>query len=75
MKNLQCQIKRSDSRICPCCSYSLLRHLRHQKIYWFCRRCWQEMPLLEEILSIRILQKNCLTFSRKDSLKLFDLGL
>lgn len=29
---------------CPCCSHSMLRHIRHQRIYWFCRTCWQEMP-------------------------------
>jgi hypothetical protein len=30
--------------ICPCCSGILLRHARHQGIYWFCPHCWQEMP-------------------------------
>ena len=28
---------------CPCCSEILLRHVRHNKIYWFCTHCWQEM--------------------------------
>lgn len=32
---------------CPCCSDSMLRHIRHQQVYWFCRSCWQEMPFLE----------------------------
>jgi ribosomal protein L37AE/L43A len=31
---------------CPCCNNSLLRHIRHGKIYWFCTHCWQEVPLL-----------------------------
>ncbi|HEY9697806.1 MAG TPA: hypothetical protein V6D10_11115 [Trichocoleus sp.] len=22
----------------------MLRHIQHQRIYWFCRNCWQEMP-------------------------------
>jgi hypothetical protein len=29
---------------CPCCSHVLLRHIRGNEIYWFCRNCWQEMP-------------------------------
>jgi hypothetical protein len=29
---------------CPCCSEQLLRHARHNGVYWFCPRCWQEMP-------------------------------
>ncbi|HAJ64904.1 MAG TPA: hypothetical protein DCP31_41395 [Cyanobacteria bacterium UBA8543] len=32
---------------CPCCSAQLLRHARHNSIYWFCPRCRQEMPVLE----------------------------
>lgn len=33
--------------LCPCCSDRLLRHVRHNNIYWFCSRCHQEMPVLE----------------------------
>ncbi|HAA33416.1 MAG TPA: hypothetical protein DCE56_43955 [Cyanobacteria bacterium UBA8553] len=29
---------------CPCCSAQLLRHIRHNRIYWFCSRCRQDMP-------------------------------
>jgi ribosomal protein L37AE/L43A len=29
---------------CPCCSDTLLRHIRSGQIYWFCRQCHQEMP-------------------------------
>lgn len=29
---------------CPCCSEVLLRHIRHDGVYWFCQHCWQEMP-------------------------------
>ena len=32
---------------CPCCSHQMLRHIRHNQTYWFCRHCWQEMPSLE----------------------------
>lgn len=30
---------------CPCCSGLLLAHLRSSEIVWFCRHCWQEMPV------------------------------
>lgn len=30
---------------CPCCGDSLLRHVRHGGVYWFCTSCWQEVPL------------------------------
>ncbi|MGL5058371.1 MAG: hypothetical protein ACRC62_00215 [Microcoleus sp.] len=35
---------------CPCCSSQLLRHARHNRIYWFCSHCWQEMPDLAEMV-------------------------
>jgi hypothetical protein len=35
---------------CPCCSNQLLRHIRHQEVYWFCTSCWQEMPNLDPLL-------------------------
>jgi ribosomal protein L37AE/L43A len=35
-----------QTQTCPCCDNSLLRHIRHGKIYWFCTHCWQEVPLL-----------------------------
>ncbi len=34
------------SNDCPCCGGSLLRHVRHGEVYWFCKTCWQEVPLL-----------------------------
>ncbi|HBL61405.1 MAG TPA: hypothetical protein DDZ80_24150 [Cyanobacteria bacterium UBA8803] len=33
---------------CPCCSNRLLRHIRHNTIYWYCSRCRQAMPVLDE---------------------------
>jgi ribosomal protein L37AE/L43A len=30
--------------ICPCCSSTLLRHIRHAGVYWYCSRCHEEMP-------------------------------
>ncbi len=30
---------------CPCCSDLLLEHIRGRETYWFCRHCWQEMPV------------------------------
>lgn len=29
---------------CPCCSYPLLRHIRHSQVDWFCQHCWEFMP-------------------------------
>ncbi|MBK1986252.1 hypothetical protein A0J48_001575 [Sphaerospermopsis aphanizomenoides BCCUSP55] len=36
---------------CPCCSDSLLKHIRRSETYWFCRTCWQEMPVITLNLS------------------------
>ena len=33
---------------CPCCADLLLPHIRNHEIYWFCRTCWQEMPVLSQ---------------------------
>lgn len=30
--------------ICPCCSSTLLRHVRHTGVYWYCSHCYEEMP-------------------------------
>ncbi|NEO58810.1 MAG: hypothetical protein F6K54_40735 [Okeania sp. SIO3B5] len=38
---------------CPCCSTTLLRHVRHNSIYWYCPRCREEMPDLELMLLSR----------------------
>lgn len=32
---------------CPCCSNSMIRHFRNHQVHWFCRTCWQPMPLFE----------------------------
>ncbi len=39
---------------CPCCSDPLLRHVRHGKVYLFCRHCWQEMPESSGISSVSL---------------------
>lgn len=36
---------------CPCCSNSLLRHVRHNSLYWYCSHCRQEMPDLESMMA------------------------
>ncbi|MEH1946052.1 MAG: hypothetical protein V7K77_03525 [Nostoc sp.] len=46
---------------CPCCSNQMLRHIRLQETYWFCRHCWQEMPNLS-------LDKSSLNLTRKNTL-------
>lgn len=33
---------------CPCCSDHLLRCIREHELHYFCRTCWQEMPVLSE---------------------------
>lgn len=32
---------------CPYCSSRVLRHFHNSRLYWFCRRCWREVPQLE----------------------------
>ncbi|HIK39533.1 MULTISPECIES: hypothetical protein [Thermoleptolyngbya] len=39
--------------LCPCCSEPLLRHARHNRVYWFCTHCWQEMPNLADVIQAR----------------------
>ncbi len=29
---------------CLCCTGKLLRHIRHQDVYWYCPNCRQSMP-------------------------------
>ncbi len=33
---------------CPYCSGRVLRHFHNSHLYWFCRRCWREVPSLEQ---------------------------
>ena len=30
---------------CPYCSNSLMRHVHHGKLEWFCRHCWIVLPM------------------------------
>ncbi|MFB2839801.1 MULTISPECIES: hypothetical protein [Floridanema] len=41
------------SNSCPFCGSSLLRHIRHQGIYWFCSSCHQEVPSLTSMVMSR----------------------
>lgn len=43
---------------CPCCSNTLLRHIRSNEIYWFCSHCHQEMPNLSSLLNNRAISRN-----------------
>ncbi|AFZ59571.1 hypothetical protein Anacy_4205 [Anabaena cylindrica PCC 7122] len=53
---------------CPCCSNLLLQHIRQSEIYWFCRSCWQEMPVFTQGLSCslteRILSKSSIVIQQ-----------
>lgn len=40
---------------CICCHHSLLRHIRHSDVYWFCPNCWQEMPDLNTTMNQDVL--------------------
>ncbi|NJM58407.1 MAG: hypothetical protein HC857_14610 [Synechococcales cyanobacterium RU_4_20] len=48
---------------CPCCHNTMLHHVRSDRTYWFCRTCWQEMPLIhvEPVQSADLLQPRPLT--------------
>lgn len=43
---LPIQVTFQSQHTCPCCSYTLLRHIRWGGIYWRCSHCYQEMPIL-----------------------------
>ena len=34
--------------LCPCCDNKLIHHISHHRDYWFCRSCWQEMPIIDK---------------------------
>jgi ribosomal protein L37AE/L43A len=34
----------TNQHCCPCCSYVLLRHIRHGNVYWRCSHCHDSMP-------------------------------
>jgi len=38
-----------NTHTCPCCSYTLLRHVRLGELYWRCSHCHAEMPVLESV--------------------------
>ena len=40
---------------CPVCSYIATRNFDHQRVYWFCHHCWQEIPKFDTLQSPRTL--------------------
>ena len=38
---------------CPCCSYTLLRHVSLEGTYWLCNHCYQKMPVYQPLYSDR----------------------
>ncbi|NJK48138.1 hypothetical protein HC931_08090 [Candidatus Gracilibacteria bacterium] len=44
-KAIHTQFLMLSKHICPCCSYTLLRHIRLGGLYWCCSHCHQEMPV------------------------------
>ncbi|WP_414545031.1 hypothetical protein [Nostoc sp. CCY0012] len=41
---------------CPCCSGILLQHIRASGMTWFCRHCWQDMPVYHYVNSSSLAQ-------------------
>jgi hypothetical protein len=37
---------------CPCCKDILLSHVDTNGSYWFCRSCWQTMPVCSSKKSV-----------------------
>lgn len=35
----------SNRHICPSCSYTLLRHIDVDGVYWYCSHCHEEIPI------------------------------
>ncbi len=42
-----------NTHTCPCCSYTLLRHVRPGELYWHCNHCHAEMPVIESAVHLR----------------------
>jgi len=55
--------------LCPCCSDKLIHHIGHQRDYWFCRGCWQEMPVIENKVTTQ--KSNQINSYNKSSVKVF----
>ncbi|MBR8831632.1 MAG: hypothetical protein N5P05_001071 [Chroococcopsis gigantea SAG 12.99] len=55
---------------CPICSGPTLRHISHNRIYWYCTRCHEEVPnllqclLTKAIMATQQLQEKELTYSK-----------
>jgi ribosomal protein L37AE/L43A len=58
---------------CPCCSNLLLKHIRNSHTYWFCRSCWQEMPVMSLNLSVSLADAIFDPVSRKNTILLVNL--
>ncbi|WP_071592898.1 hypothetical protein [Pleurocapsa sp. PCC 7319] len=52
------------STVCPCCSSPMLHYLDHNREYWFCRNCWQEMPDLKHTKAKKYQRHGSIRFSR-----------
>uniref|UniRef100_A0A832H6A9 Uncharacterized protein n=1 Tax=Oscillatoriales cyanobacterium SpSt-402 TaxID=2282168 RepID=A0A832H6A9_9CYAN len=42
---------------CPLCFHRALRHVRTGTVYWLCRHCHQEVPVLESSPNVQLLQE------------------
>ena len=41
---IEFDLSMTNQHLCPCCSYVLLRHIRHGNVYWRCSHCYESMP-------------------------------
>jgi hypothetical protein len=62
---------------CPCCSGLLLPHIRSDaKIHWFCRHCWQDMPVFSLTTTAgfteTIVERMSRNFQQKEQSNQFD---
>ena len=43
---------------CPGCATRMLRHIRDNKISWYCSYCHQEMPKIISVKTLQLLTNN-----------------
>ncbi|MBW4520089.1 MAG: hypothetical protein KME16_10370 [Scytolyngbya sp. HA4215-MV1] len=42
----------TSQHTCPCCGYTLLRHMRLGGLFWHCRHCYEVMPAWAYLKSV-----------------------
>ncbi|MBR8826786.1 MAG: hypothetical protein DSM107014_02600 [Gomphosphaeria aponina SAG 52.96 = DSM 107014] len=52
---------------CPCCAEPMLRHIRHNEIYWYCSSCHQEMPNFTALILSNKIRKETAVMKQKNA--------